>query len=115
MLDGGVNSEKPMWPYQNYLTNDEISILELLVGQYLDFAELQAKQRNPMTMKDWIEKLNSFLTLNDRDLRTDAGKVSAEMAKQSAEQEYEKFDTNRRLIEAEEADEDRQLLAELCS
>ena len=91
---------------KNYLTNDEISILELLVGQYLDFAELQAKQRNPMTMKDWIEKLNSFLTLNERDLLTDAGKVSAEMAKQLAEQEYEKFDTNRRTIEAEEADEE---------
>jgi len=91
---------------KNYLTNDEISILELLVGQFLDFAELQAKQRNPMTMKDWVAKLNSFLTLNDRDLLTDAGKVSAEMAKQLAEQEYEKFDTNRRTIEAEEADEE---------
>lgn len=83
---------------------DEISILELLVGQFLDFAELQAKQRNPMTMKDWVEKLNSFLTLNEKDLMTGAGKVSVEMARQLAEQEYDKFDTNRRFIEAEEAD-----------
>jgi len=57
-------------------------------------------------MKDWIEKLNSFLTLNDRDLLTGAGKVSAEMARQLAEKEYEKFYTNCRFIEAEEADEE---------
>ena len=50
-----------------------------IVIQYLDFAELQARGRNPMYMADWKAKLDSFLTLNDRDILTDAGRVSAQL------------------------------------
>ena len=65
---------------KNYLTEDEISNLNLIVDQYLSFAELQARQRKPMTMADWKPKLDAFLTLNDRDILKNAGTVSSEAA-----------------------------------
>ena len=61
---------------KNYLNPDEIEKLNLLVDQYLSFAELQAKERRPMHMADWIKKLDAFLTLNERDILTHAGSVS---------------------------------------
>ncbi|HPI91379.1 MAG TPA: virulence RhuM family protein [Spirochaetota bacterium] len=91
---------------KNYLSQDEMHTLELLVGQYLDFAELQAKRRKAMTMRDWIEKLNSFLEVNEQEVLNNAGKVSAELAKQIAEAEYDRFRKDRILIEAEQADEE---------
>ena len=91
---------------KNYLSQDEMHTLELLVGQYLDFAELQAKRRKAMTMRDWIEKLNSFLEVNEQEVLKNAGKVSAELAKQIAETEYERYSSDRKLIEAEQADEE---------
>jgi hypothetical protein len=91
---------------KNYLNQEEISTLELLVGQYLDFAELQAKRRNVMYMRDWIAKLDSFLSLNEQDVLKNAGKISAELARELAETEYAKFETNRRQIEADQADEE---------
>ncbi|MDD2598194.1 MAG: virulence RhuM family protein [Kiritimatiellae bacterium] len=91
---------------KNYLSQDEVSTLELLVGQYLDFAELQAKRRKSMTMKEWIEKLDSFLQVNEQEILRNAGKISAKVAKQLAEDEYDKFDDNRRSIEADQADEE---------
>ena len=80
---------------KNYLDENELRALNNLVEQYLVFAEGQAIRRIPMYMKDWIEKLNGFLTLNDRDILNDAGRISHEMAKQFAETEYEKFDRKR--------------------
>ncbi len=80
---------------KNYLDENELRALNNLVEQYLVFAEGQAMRRIPMYMKDWIEKLNGFLTLNDRDILNDAGRISHEMAKQFAETEYEKFDRKR--------------------
>lgn len=91
---------------KNYLSQDEVLTLELLVGQYLDFAELQAKRRKSMTMKEWIEKLDSFLQVNEQEILRNAGKISAKVAKQLAEDEYDKFDDNRRSIEADQADEE---------
>ena len=76
---------------KNYLSEQELEELNLIVSMYLDFAELQAKRGIPMQMKDWIEKLDSFVTLNDRDILKNAGKVSAELAKQRAETEFEKY------------------------
>jgi len=76
---------------KNYLTEDELKDLNLIVDQYLSFAELQARNRKPMYMADWIKKLNDFLTLNDREILEHAGRISAEMAKELAEAEYEKF------------------------
>ncbi|MBN2314870.1 MAG: virulence RhuM family protein [Sedimentisphaerales bacterium] len=81
---------------KNYLQEDELRALNNLVEQYLVFAEGQAMRRIPMYMRDWIDKLNGFLSLNDREILEDAGRVSHEMAKQLAEVEYEKF--NRRRI-----------------
>lgn len=76
---------------KNYLTEDEIDTLNLIVSFYLDFAELQAKSHKPMYMKDWISKLDDFLKMSDRELLTHAGTISAEVAKQKADLEYDKF------------------------
>ncbi|MBI5097673.1 MAG: virulence RhuM family protein [Nitrospirae bacterium] len=76
---------------KNYLMEDELLALNNLVEQYLIFAEGQAMRRIPMHMRDWIKKLNGFLTLNERDILTHAGKVSHDIAKELAETEYEKF------------------------
>jgi len=78
---------------KNYLVQDELSALNLIVSAYLDFAELQALGRKPMNMKDWITKLDSFLQLSERDVLTHAGKVSHDDAMKKAETEYEKFRT----------------------
>jgi hypothetical protein len=76
---------------KNYLNEDELAALNNLVEQYLIFAQGQAMRRVPMHMNDWISKLDSFMTLNDRDILNHAGQISHEMAKQLAEGEYEKF------------------------
>ena len=76
---------------KNYLTQDEISMLERLVSAYLDLAEMQTKRHIPMTMSDWEERLNGFLILWDHEVLKDNGKISAEMAKIHAETEFEKY------------------------
>lgn len=76
---------------KNYLTEDELRALNNLAEQYLIFAEGQAARRIAMTMQNWITKLEGFLTLNDREILQNAGKVSAELAKSSAELEFEKY------------------------
>ena len=76
---------------KNYLDEPELAALNNLVEQYLVFAEGQAMRRVPMHMRDWITKLHGFLTINDRNILTHAGKISHEMAKELAETEYEKF------------------------
>jgi hypothetical protein len=76
---------------KNYLNEDEISELNLIVNMYLDYAELQTKKQNVMKMVDWIKKLDSFLTFNDYTILTNPGKVRANIAKAFAEKEFEKF------------------------
>lgn len=76
---------------KNYLTEDEIDTLNRIVSFYLDFAELQAKSHKPMYMKDWIGKLDEFLKMSNREILTHAGTISAEIAKQKADMEYDKF------------------------
>ena len=76
---------------KNYLSPDELDTLNRIVSLYLDFAELQAKSHKPMYMKDWIRKLDEFLSLSGKDLLTHAGTVSAEIAKQKADTEYDKY------------------------
>lgn len=80
---------------KNYLNEEELSALNNLVEQYLIFAQGQAQRRVPMYMKNWIEKLNGFLTLNDREILNNAGSISHELGKANAEREYEKFKENR--------------------
>ena len=76
---------------KNYLTAEELDILNRIVNLYLDFAELQAKSHTPMYMKDWIQKLDDFLKLSGKELLTHAGTISAEVAKLKANTEYDKF------------------------
>jgi hypothetical protein len=80
---------------KNYLNEPELAALNNLVEQYLVFAEGQALRRVPMHMKDWITKLHGFLTLNDRNVLTHAGKISHQVAKELAEAEYDKFNRQR--------------------
>lgn len=76
---------------KNYLTEKEIKDLERIVSMFLDYAENQAARQIPMKMKDWVEKLDSFLKFNEYDILNNAGKISHEVAKSLAEDEYEKF------------------------
>lgn len=76
---------------KNYLNNNELDTLNRIVSLYLDFAELQAKQHKPMYMRDWIQKLDDFLRLSGQELLTHAGSISAELAKEKANAEYDKF------------------------
>jgi len=89
---------------KNYLNDDELNHLNRIVTQYLEFAELQALQRKPMYMKDWVDKLNAFLTLNDRDILDHSGKTSHEAAETFAFSEYEKYKAGeiKRLEQAED-------------
>jgi hypothetical protein len=88
---------------KNYLNEDEIKLLGLLVEQYLAFAETMAQQRVPMYMKDWIQRLDSILQLNGRELLTHAGKISHEMALEKSNAEYEKFRITQKVIEKEQS------------
>ena len=76
---------------KNYLSPEELDTLNRIVSLYLDFAELQAQSHKPMYMKDWIQKLDDFLKLSGKELLTHAGTISAELAKQKVNQEYDKF------------------------
>ena len=76
---------------KNYLSEEEVDMLNRIVNLYLDFAELQAKSHIPMYMKDWIQKLDDFLKLSGKELLNHAGSVSAEVAKLKANEEYDKF------------------------
>ena len=76
---------------KNYLTHEEIKSLNRIVSLYLDFAEMQAEEHHPMYMKDWINILDDFLRISRKDILTHAGKISAKLAKEKADQEYDKF------------------------
>ena len=76
---------------KNYLTEEELTYLNLLVSQYLDFAEIQALQQIPMRMAEWIEKLDSLMTLSGRQLLVGKGTISHEEAKKKAIAEFEKY------------------------
>lgn len=93
---------------KNYLSDFELGQMERIVSAYLDMAEIQAARKIPMTMSDWEQRLNGFLTLWDRDILQDAGKVTAEIAKAHAESEFEKY----RIVQDRlyQSDFDRQVL-----
>ena len=76
---------------KNYLTEDEIKVLKLIVEQFLAFAEAQAVAHVPMYMKDWIEHLKMVLTMNRKSILEDAGRISHQMALQKADEEYSKY------------------------
>ena len=76
---------------KNYLTEDELQSLERIVSAYLDLAEDRARRHIPMTMEDWAKRLDIFLSADDRAILTDAGSITAEIAKAHAETEFEKY------------------------
>lgn len=92
---------------KNYLSQDELSSLERIVSAYLDLAEDRARRRIPMTMEDWAKRLDIFLQADDREVLTDAGRISAQIAKEHAESEFEQY----RIIQDKlfESDFDKQL------
>ncbi len=96
---------------KNFLDKKELDVLNQIVSMYLDYAESQAKKYQAMTMKDWINKLDAFLKFNEKDILTNSGNISAEIAKTFAEEQFEKF----RVIEDRnfESDFDRELLSKL--
>jgi hypothetical protein len=87
---------------KNYLNEDEIKLLGLLVEQYLAFAETMAQQRTPMYMEDWAKRLDSILQLNGRDLLTHAGKITHEKALEKSTIEFEKYKEVQKAIEKSE-------------
>ena len=76
---------------KNYLTEKEMNYLERIVSMYLDYAELQAERKIPMTMEDWAKRLDGFLEFNGNEILIGSGKISYEMAKLHAETEFEKY------------------------
>jgi len=84
---------------KNYLNDAELSQLNLLVEQFLAFAENQARQQKVMYMNDWIKKLNDILTINENEILEHAGKITHELALQIAEGEYDKFNAKRQLTD----------------
>ncbi len=94
---------------KNYLSEDELSLLNLIVDQYLSFAEVQARQKKVMSMMTWIDKLHAFLTLNEKEILQGAGKVSKQLADDLALREYDKFQEQRRLAGEVDASLDRVL------
>ena len=101
---GGVVRKADAAIAKNYLTKPELQVLHRIVNLYIEFAELQALERNPMTMCDWIDKLDEFLKASGRKLLDHAGTISAEVAKAKAEHEYERYqalqDAKQRTIDA---------------
>lgn len=80
---------------KNYLTESEVAELNRIVVMYLDYAEDQTKKRKPLYMSDWRKKLDAFLQFNERDVLSNPGKISMQVAKQLAEEQYEQFHTTR--------------------
>ena len=93
---------------KNYLNEKELGDLNLIVSLYLDFAELQARSRRVMTMRDWIAKLDDFMRISDREILTHAGNVSHEAARARAEAEFVKF---RRIEDAKPSPVEQHFLA----
>ncbi len=89
---------------KNYLNDREIDELNRIVVMYLDYAEDQAKRRRTTTMQEWADRLNAFLTFNERDILDHAGKVSQAVAEKLAHECYEEFEAKRREVERLEAD-----------
>ena len=88
---------------KNYLNEEEIKLLGLLVEQYLAFAETMAQQHTPMYMADWIQSLDSILQLNGRELLTHAGKISHEKALEKSNEEYQKYKVAQKITEKEQS------------
>ena len=88
---GGKPTKQEIEIAKNYLNEDELNVLNRMVTAYLELAEIQALNRKPMYMKDWIERLDAILNLNGRDILKHAGKISRQVALEKSNNEYKKF------------------------
>lgn len=88
---GGIIRKDDVSIAKNYLTEDELQVLNRIVNLYIEYAELQALERKPMSMRDWLTKLDEFLKISGRELLDHAGKISSEFAKTKAELEYTRY------------------------
>ena len=84
---------------KNYLSEDEINMLKLIVEQFLAYAEAQAMAHKPMYMRDWIEKLKQVLTMNDKNILEHAGSISHKLAMQKVADEYDKYKVAQKQLE----------------
>ena len=114
---GGIIKREDATVAKNYLTEEELQVLNRIVNFYLEFAELQVLERRPMTMSDWITKLDEFLKLSERELLNHAGKFSAKSAKSKAELEFDRYraiqDTLPRSVDADFEKASKELLKKL--
>jgi hypothetical protein len=101
---GGVIRKEDVSVAKNFLDEQELQVLNRIVSLYVEFAELQAMERKPMTMKEWIQKLDEFLKISGRKLLEHSGKISAEVAKEKAELEYKNY---QKLIDSQPRQIDR--------
>jgi hypothetical protein len=104
---------------KNYLNEDELAMLKVIVEQYLAFAEAQALSHKPMYMKDWIERLSILLTMNEKNILTHQGKISHALAVKKSEEEYSKYKEQQKQLEhlnsIKELDEDLKRVKELAN
>ena len=103
---GSIVRKQDVAVAKNYLKEEEIKDLNEIVTMYLDYAERQARKRQTVTMAQWAEKLDAFLEFNEQEILIHAGKVKAEVAKRIAEERFEKFNIERKKVEALEADKE---------
>ncbi|MFG1395171.1 virulence RhuM family protein [Xanthobacter agilis] len=103
---GAVVRKDDVGTAKNYLKTDEVEELNRIVVMYLDYAEDQAKRRRPVTMAEWADKLDAFLSFNERDVLTHAGRLRMDVAQKLAAERFEAFDASRRSAEALAADAD---------
>ena len=92
---------------KNYLTEEEVALLKLIIEQYLAFAEAQALAHVPMYMRDWVERLRMVLSMNKRSILEDAGRISHELAMHKASEEYQKYQT--KILEQQHLDSIKEL------
>lgn len=102
---GSVVRKGDVGTAKNYLKADEVEELNRIVVMYLDYAEDQAKRRRAVTMAEWADKLDAFLSFNERDVLTHAGRLRMDVAQKLAAERFERFDASRHAAEAHAADE----------
>ncbi len=101
--ESGNITKKDVSIAKNYLNEEEIKLLGLLVEQYLAFAETMAMQQTPMYMKEWAERLDMVISMNGRELLTHAGKISHQIAKEKSELEYRKYKETKKELQKQES------------
>lgn len=112
-FSGDVVRKKDVTIAKNYLRADEIETLNLLVAQFLDFAELQAKRQLSIRMEEWLERLDGILNLNGLETLGDAGRVSAHVSELHVHQEYQAFEVVRRELKEKELASEPDVVIEL--